>query len=206
MLVAPAALVLAVLGPSLAEVLLGWGNTTDADARYLGLVFSIFSLGLVPYMMFQLLLRVFYSMHDSRTPALIGVVTMITNVGANLIALAVFPPGEVVAALGAGFGLANLIGAVLAWWVLSRRLDGLAGREIGVSLLRMHVAAFPAALFALAVSVMITGVFSTGKVASAAIVALGGSGALLFYVMFSKAARVTELADLTGMVRSRLRR
>src|ERR1022692_1542400 len=205
-IVAPAALVLAVLGPSLAEVLLGWGNTTDADARYLGLVFSIFSLGLVPYMMFQLLLRVFYSMHDSRTPALTGVVTMITNVGANLIALAVFPPGEVVAALGAGFGLANLIGAVLAWWVLSKRLDGLAGREIGVSLLRMHVAAFPAALFALAVSVMITGVFSTGKVASAAVVALGGSGALLFYVMFSKAARVTELADLTGMVRSRLRR
>ncbi len=91
-IVVPAALVLAALGPPLGEILLGWGNTSDASARYLGLVFSIFSLGLVPYMLFQLLLRVFYALHDSKTPALIGVATMVTNVGANLIALAVFPP------------------------------------------------------------------------------------------------------------------
>src|SRR6266699_753881 len=109
-IVAPAALVLAVLGPALAEILLAYGNTTDADARYLGLVFSLFSVGLVPYMLFQLLLRVFYSLHDSRTAALIGVVTMIANVGANLIALYVLPADQVVIALGAGFGLANSIG------------------------------------------------------------------------------------------------
>jgi putative peptidoglycan lipid II flippase len=205
-IVAPSALVLAVLGPSLAEVLLGWGETTGADARYLGLVFSVFTLGLVPYMMFQLLLRVFYSLHDSRTPALIGVVTMATNIGANLIALTLFPPSQLVAALGIGFGLANSIGSVIGWIVLSRRLGGLAGHEIGSSLLRMNLAAVPAALFALAVTVMISGVFSTGKVAAAAVVILGGGGALLFYVMFAKAARVTELSDLTGMVRSRLGR
>jgi putative peptidoglycan lipid II flippase len=205
-IVAPAALVLAVLGPSLAEVLLAWGNTSDADAWYLGLVFAIFSLGLVPYMMFQLLLRIFYALHDSRTAALIGVATMITNVGANLIALYVFPPGDVVAALGAGFGLANVVGSVLAWRILSRRLGGLAGHEVSQSLLRMHAAAVPAALFALAVAVMIGGVFATGKIASLAIVVLGGSGALLFYMMCAKAARVTELTELTSMVRSRLRR
>src|SRR6185437_9308155 len=44
-IVAPAALVLAALGPALGEVLLGYGNNTDADGRYLGLVFAIFSLG-----------------------------------------------------------------------------------------------------------------------------------------------------------------
>jgi putative peptidoglycan lipid II flippase len=205
-IIAPAALVLAVLGPPLAEVLLAYRHTTVVEARYLGLVFSVFSLGLMPYMLFQLLLRVFYSLHDSRTPALIGVATMITNVAANLIAQAVFPPGEVVVALGAGFGLANLVGTVLAWWVLSRRLGGLAGHEIGGGLLRMHLAALPAALFALAVSVMITGVFTTGRVAAAAVVILGGGGALLFYMMFAKAAKVTELTELTGMVRSRLHR
>src|SRR5262249_38307224 len=133
-IVAPAALVLAVLGPSLAVALLGWGNTSEASARYLGLVFAIFSLGLMPYMLFQLLLRVFYALHDSKTPALIGVVTMVINIGANLIALAAFPKSQVVAALGAGFGLANLVGSVLAWRTLSRRLGGLAGQEVGDSL------------------------------------------------------------------------
>ncbi len=205
-IVAPASLILAALGPALAEVVLGWGNMTDASARYLGLVFSIFSLGLMPYMLFQLLLRVFYALHDSKTPALIGVVTMVTNVAANLIALAVFPPTKVVAALGAGFGLANLVGAVLAWRVLSRRIGGLAGHEIGASLLRMHAAAVPGAVFALAVAVMVTGVFSVGKGAAVLVVLLGGGGALALYVMFARALRVVEVTSLLAMVRSRLRR
>jgi len=205
-IVAPAALVLAVIGPSLAEILLAWGNTKIPDARYLGLVFSVFSLGLIPYMLFQLLLRVFYSLHDSRTPALIGVASMIANVAANLIALAVVPPGDLVAALGVGFGLANVVGSVLAWLVLSRRLGGLAGKQIGGSLLRMHVAALPAALFALAVTVAITAFFSTGKFAAAMIVIVGGGGSLVFYVMLAKALRVTEVTNLTAMVRSRLHR
>src|SRR5215467_1611942 len=66
--VVPASLCLAVLGAPLAEAVFGYGSTSVAQARYLGLVFGIFVLGLVPYMMFQLMLRVFYALHDSRTP------------------------------------------------------------------------------------------------------------------------------------------
>ncbi len=111
-IVVPAALVLAVLGTPLAEGVFGYGSTSIASARYVGEVFAVFSLGLLPYMLFQLQLRVFYAMHDSRTPALISVVTMAINIAANLVALAVLPPQHVVAGLGAGFGLANLVGTV----------------------------------------------------------------------------------------------
>ena len=48
MVVVPASLFLLVLGAALAEALLGYGQTTATDARYIGLVFGIFSLGLVP--------------------------------------------------------------------------------------------------------------------------------------------------------------
>ena len=89
-------------------------------ARYIGVVFAVFCLGLLPYMIFQLQLRVFYSLHDSKTPALIGLVTMIVNIVANLIALSVLPPRhELVAGLGVGFGVANLVGMVIAWRILS---------------------------------------------------------------------------------------
>jgi putative peptidoglycan lipid II flippase len=204
--VAPAGLVLAVLGPSLGVILLGWGNTSEASARYLGLVFSIFSLGLIPYMLFQLLLRVFYALHDSKTPALIGVVTMVTNVAANLIALAIFPKSEVVAALGAGFGLANLVGSIFAWRVLSRRLGGLAGEQIKTSLVRMHGAAIPAAICALIIAIVVGGALGEGKLSSAVVVVVGGAGAMLVYMLFSRILRVGEVTDLTTMVRSRLRR
>ena len=90
-IVVPAALILAVLGAPFAEALFGYGSTTVAQAHYIGMVFGIFSLGLVPYMMFQLMLRVFYAMHDSRTPMYIGVGVMATNIAASLLALAVLP-------------------------------------------------------------------------------------------------------------------
>ena len=205
-IVAPAALVLAVLGPSLAELLLSYGNNNVVHARYLGMVFAVFSVGLMPYMLFQLLLRVFYALHDSKTPALIGVATMVTNAAANLLAAAVFPPTVRVAALGAGFGLSNLVGTAIAWRVLSVRLGGLGGRVIGRSLLRMHVAALPAAIFALAVVAAVTWALSTARSGAFLIVVFGGAGALLCYLAAARALRLAEVTDLIGMVRSRLRR
>jgi len=205
-IVAPAALVLAVLGPSLAIVMFAWGNTNLPSATYFGVVFAVFSLGLVPYMLFQLLLRVFYSLHDSKTPALVGVATMIANVGANLIALAIVPGRDVVAALGIGFGLANLVGTALAWRILSRRIGGLGGHEIGRSLLRMHAAAVPAAIFALCIALTVNAVFSAGKVSAALALIIGGAGAVLLYVVLARRLRVSEVTDLIGTVRSRLRR
>ncbi len=204
-IVVPSALVLAVLGPSLGVVLLAHGLTSDASGRYMGEVFSLFCLGLLPYMFFQLQLRVFYSMHDSRTPGLIGIVTMTVNVVANLIALEFVPPGQIVAFLGVGFGLANLARAMLAGRILSRRLGGLDGWLIGRSLFRMHAAALPAAVFALII-VLAFGGLSGGFLSSAASLVLGGGGALLLYVLFSRVFRVAETTDLLRTVTGRFRR
>ena len=162
--VVPAALLLIVLGGPLAEFLFGivHGSTTVAENRYIGEVFGAFSLFLVPYMMFQLLLRVFYALHDSRTPMYIGVATMIVNSGISLLALYLLPAGHVVEGLGVAFGLGNLAGAIVAWRIASRRLGGLAGHEISRTLVRMHLAALPALLFAWAVTFMVGVLLSAG--------------------------------------------
>src|SRR5262249_56482830 len=60
-IVVPAALILAVLGPALAEALLGYGSTSVAEARYIGLVLAIFSLSMVPTFLFHPLLPSIYS-------------------------------------------------------------------------------------------------------------------------------------------------
>jgi putative peptidoglycan lipid II flippase len=203
--VVPAALILAVLGGPLAEGVFGYGSTSAASARYVGEIFAVFSLGLLPFTLFQLLLRVFYAMHDSRTPALISVVTMAINITANLIALAVLPPQHVVAGLGAGFGLASVAGTVAAWRVLGRRVGSLDGYEIRASLVRMHAAAIPGAVFAIAVSVMVGAVFSGGRIGALLTVAIGGSGATFLYLLFAKAFGVRELTSLIATVRARLR-
>ena len=205
-IVVPAALILAVLGPALAEALLGYGSTSVAEARYIGLVFGVFSLGLVPYMMFQLMLRVFYAMHDSRTPMYIGVAVMATNIAFSLLALAVLPAGHVVEGVAAAFGLANVVGSVISWRILSHRLHGLAGRQIASSLVRMHLAAVPGLFFALAASLMVGVILSPGPVFGIVTLIIGGGGALLLYLLFAKALRITEVTELTSGLRTRLGR
>jgi putative peptidoglycan lipid II flippase len=204
-IVVPASLILAVLGAPLAEGVFGYGSTSAASARYIGEIFALFSLGLLPFTLFQTQLRVFYAMRDSRTPALIGLLTMTVNIVANLIALAVLPPQHVVAGLGAGFGLASLAGTAAAWRVLGRRIGGLDGYRIRNSLVRMFAAAIPAAIFAVAVSVMVGAIFSGGRIAALLTVAVGGAGAMFLYLLFSKAFDVRELTELTTTVRARLR-
>jgi putative peptidoglycan lipid II flippase len=185
-----------VLGPKLAEVFLGHGAMHPAEARYIGLVFAVFCLGLLPYMIFQLQLRVFYSLHDSRTPALIGLVTMTVNIVANLIALHV--GRDVIAGLGVGFGLANVVGMMLAWRILNRRLRGLDGYRIGRSLVRMHAATLPAALIAVVVGLL------TGN--ALVDVVIGGSLAVAMYLLFARALRIEEVAGLSRVVMSRIGR
>ncbi len=204
--VVPASLFLLVLGAPFAEALFGYGQTSASDAKYIGLVFGIFSLGLVPYMMFQLMLRVFYAMRDSRTPMYIGVAVMAVNVVASLFSLAALPAGHVVEGVAAAFGLANLVGTVIAWRILSRRMRGLHGRLIAISLVRMHLAAIPGAIFALAVSFAVGVIFAPGPAFGIITVIIGGSGALLLYVLFAKALGVTELTELGNGLRTRLRR
>jgi putative peptidoglycan lipid II flippase len=205
-IVVPAALSLAVLGAPLAEAVLGYGSTSTAQARYLGEVFGVFALGLVPYMMFQLMLRVFYALHDSRTPMFIGVAVMITNITASLLALGLMPAGHVVEGLAAAFGLANLVGTIVSWRILSRRMHGLEGREIARSLIRMHLAAVPCAIFALAITFAVGVIFPPGPTFGVITIIFAGSGGLLLYVLFAKALGVGELAELTAGLRTRLRR
>lgn len=204
--VVPASLILLVLGAPFAEALFGYGQVTAGEARYIGLVFGIFSLGLVPYMMFQLMLRVFYAMHDSKTPMFIGVAVMITNIALSLFSLATLPAGHVVEGVAAAFGLANLIGTVIAWRILSGRMRGLDGHRIASSLVRMHLAAIPAAIFALAITFSVGVILSPGPAFGIITVILGGSGALLLYVLFAKAFGIGELTELGTGLRTRLQR
>jgi putative peptidoglycan lipid II flippase len=197
-------MILAVLGPPLAQGIFGYGSTSAASARYLGVVFGVFCLGLLPYTLFNLLLRAFYAMHDSRTPALVGAASMAVRVAASFIALYVLPPADVVAGLGVGFGLSSLVMAVWLWWILSRRVGGLDTGRINRTLLRMHIAALPGMVFAIGVSLLISRFAPAGAITALAIVAVGGSGGLLLYLLAAWKLKVAEVSEVSRYVRARL--
>jgi putative peptidoglycan lipid II flippase len=203
-IVVPASVFMAVLGPPLAQAMFGHGSTSAASARYLGVVLAVLALGLLPYTVFNLQMRVFYAMRDNRTPALIGAATMAVRIAASLTTLAIVRPADVVAGLGVGFGLSNLATAVALGWVLSRRIGGLDGCRTRRCLVRLHVAAIPGVIFALGVSALIGHVLRAGTLAALATVAIGGSGGLLLYLLFARALKIDELYQLTGLLHARL--
>jgi putative peptidoglycan lipid II flippase len=204
-IIVPSAMILTILGPALAQGVFGHGSTSAGSARYLGVVFAVFCLGLLPYTLFNLLLRAFYAMHDSRTPALVGAVSLAVRIALGFGALFVLPPADVVAGLGVGFGVSSLVMAVWLWRILARRVGGLDTRRIGKTLLRMHVAALPGMIFALAVSVIVDRIAPGGTVAALATVAVGGSGGLALYLLAARVLNVAEVSELTRSLRSRLR-
>jgi putative peptidoglycan lipid II flippase len=203
-IIVPSAMILTILGPALAQGVFGHGSTSAGSARYLGVVFAVFCLGLLPYTLFNLLLRAFYAMHDSRTPALVGAVSLAVRIALGFGALFVLPPADVVAGLGVGFGVSSLVMAVWLWRILARRVGGLDTRRIGKTLLRMHVAALPGMIFALAVSVIIGRIAPGGTVAALATVAVGGSGGLALYLLAARVLNVAEVTELTRSLRGRL--
>jgi putative peptidoglycan lipid II flippase len=203
-IVVPAAIYLGLLGGPLAEVLFSYGTVDPHHARYIGEVFGLFSLGLVPYMLTQLQLRVFYSFQDSRTAAFVGLLTMAVSIAADYIALSMLPRLEVVAGLGIAYGIANLAGTIVGWALLLRRVGSLDGRAIARSLTRMHLATVPGVIFAVAVMIGAEHVAHNPSVPYGLVVTvIGGGGAVLLYALSSRALRIAEFGYLVRTVTAR---
>ena len=206
-LVVPAAIYLAVLGGPLAELLFSYGSNSSVEARYIGQVFGLFALGLVPYMLTQLQLRVFYSFQDSRGAAFVGLLIMCVSIAASLVAWSILPGAAVVAGLAVAYGLANLTGTVAGWTLLLRRVGSLDGRAIARSLTRMHLATVPGLVFAVAVMVGAGRILHNPSPAYGLVVTIvGGGGAVALYALCARSLHVAEFGFLTKTIAARFGR
>jgi len=206
-IVVPAAVFLGVLGAPLCEFLFAHGSTSPQQARYIGEVFGMFSLGLVPFMLTQLQLRVFYSFHENRTPAIIGMVMLVVGVIGSLIALTVLPPRQVVIGLAAAYVVVTLTGAALAWPLLLRRVGSLDGWRITRSLVRMFLATLPGLIFAFVVMNVVGSVLhAPGVMYGLVSTVIGGGGALLLYAICARVLGIEEFRILMRSVTGRFAR
>jgi putative peptidoglycan lipid II flippase len=202
-IVVPAAVFLAVLGAPICELLFNYGAETTRDAQYVGEVFGVFSLGLVPFMLTQLQLRVFYSFHENRTPAVIGMVMLIVGVIGALVALEALPDTQTVIGLAFAYDLVTLTGAVLSWPLLLRRVGSLDGWRITRSLVRMLLATLPGLVFAFVVMAMVGSFLHQGPLYGLVATVLGGGGALLLYAFCCRLLGIEEFRTLMRTVGGR---
>jgi putative peptidoglycan lipid II flippase len=205
-IVVPAAIFLAVLGAPLCEFLFSYGASSANNSRYIGEVFGIFSLGLVPFMLTQLQLRVFYSFQENRTPAIIGVVMLAVGIIGDIVALTVLPARQVVLGLAVAYGLVTLTGAVISWPLLLRRVGSLDGWRITRSLVRMFLATIPGLVFILLTMTVIGSFLHEGPVYGFLSIVIGGGGALLLYALCARLLKVQEFNVFMKTLSGRLGR
>jgi putative peptidoglycan lipid II flippase len=202
-IVVPAAVFLAALGPPLCELLFAYGSFNARGAQYTGEVFGVFALGLVPFMLTQLQLRVFYSFRENRTPAVIGMVMLLVGVVGALVALNALPATRTVLGLAFAYDLVSLTGAVIAWPLLLRRVGSLDGWRITRSLVRMVLATLPGLVFAIVVIVVAGSVLHPGPLYGLVSTVIGGGGALLLYAVCCRMLGIEEFRTLMRSVGGR---
>ncbi len=202
----PASVAFLLLGRDLAVVVFAWQNISVDQARFIGLLLSVFAVGLVPYSTYQLQLRSFYAMQDTRTPMLINLGVNATIVTVDLALFALLPDDLKVLGLAAGHAASFLAGLVLCSALLSRRVGGLEGavvvRTTARCALAAGLAAAPAALLVAALHRLL----GDGKLPALAALVSGGLVLAVGYVLLARRLRVTEVDEIAGPVLRRLRR
>jgi len=205
--IVPAVALLIALAPQITTVVfhgLPHTRVSASDARYIGWILVTFATGLVPFAIFQLLLRAFYALHDTRTPALINVVSTAVNIGLDIGLYLVLPKGWRVVGLAAGFAASYWVALALTGRALSRRLAGLDGRRVLQTYVRVAVAATVAGAVAFGLA-QLTGVL-LGRDITGSIVALVAGGGFGIAVLGSamQRMRIGEATRVFDLIRSRI--
>ncbi|MDT7802000.1 MAG: putative peptidoglycan lipid flippase, partial [Actinomycetota bacterium] len=203
-LLVPATVALVALGPLLATVVFAHGNIGLDGARLTGAALAGFGIGLVPFSAFQIQLRAFLALRDSRTPALVNLVITVVNVAADIGLYLALPAREKVVGLAIGFSLSYALGTLLFGRLLHRRL-GPADRPVAQTHVRLAAAALVAAVPTYLTARLLTAGLGLGAEAAfvAVVVAgLAGGGAFLG---LARRMHIAELEELVELVRRRLR-
>lgn len=203
-IILPTAALMVVLGPEIAVVLFAHGTTSYDDAVVIGRVLQVFAVALVPFAAYQLMLRVFYAHSETRTPALVAVGTVSTNIAIALAAYEVMPAKRVALGIAGGFAIANIVGTLVCWSILRRRLGGLDGRRIALTHLKLAVALWPLIGFAYATHAIADAVFDPGFVPALLSLAVGSAGGGILYLVFAKLLRVGEVQTMLSTIAGRL--
>jgi len=202
--IVPAAAGYIALSGPIARLLFQYGNNTAEGARLIGSILFVFAFGLFPFSLFQLLLRAFYGMQDTRTPALINVGAAGVNVGANL--LFVYVADLDVQGLALGHATGYVVASAAALTVMRRRIGGLDGRRTAVTIARVVSAAIPTSQAAWGVERGLRELMGAAGV-GARLLAVGGgilAGVLVFAVT-ALILRIEEVDTVKRMVSRRPR-
>jgi putative peptidoglycan lipid II flippase len=201
----PAALGYIAIGHEIVRLLLQHGIAGAASARLVASILAFFAIGLFPFSLFQLLLRAFYAMQDTRTPALINIAAVSLNTAVNF--LYFFGFGLGVRGLALGHATAYTFASITSLIVLRRKLGRLDGRRVWSGVGRSAIAALATGAAAWVVARVVGSLVDPSSLLGAAVqVFLSIAAGLLVFAAAALILRIEEVDTVKRQLAARWRR
>ena len=203
MLNVPATVGLMVLATPIVQFLFERGHFLPADTAATAAALRLYAVGLIGYSAVRIASPTFYAIGESRTPAIVSVSAIAVNVIASVaLVRAIGFQG-----LALGTSIAAIVNATLLLWLLHRRLGGMDGRRLLVTLLKVTVSSIVMAVTAVVIQYAMDRVAPGTRLAPQAIrlgATIGGSLAVL--AVMANILGVEALREAVEMVQARVRK
>jgi putative peptidoglycan lipid II flippase len=204
-IVIPAALGYLVLARPIVRLLLEHGVAGPESGELVADVLASFAVGLVAFSAFQLMLRGYYAMQDTRTPALVNVVAVAINVLVDLYLFFGLDLG--VQGLALGHAASYVFAATALAFLLRSRLGGLDGGRVLASVGRSALAGAATAAVAGLVARWLGDAVGTATIGAQLFQVLTAVGAgLAVFVVVARALHIEEVDAVRQQVLARWRR
>jgi putative peptidoglycan lipid II flippase len=208
-LVVPILAAMFPLAPWLAAFLFGYGAATRGAAMQIGFTVDGMLVGLVPFTIYYVLLRGWYSMEDTKTPFYMSLWLNGINIVLSIGLFMIVPTQWKVPAIGLSFGLTYWAMMVIGWPVLSRHLGGMATRATWLAIGRMMTAGTAAAIVTATIAVafqVLAPDLAANRLGTLLILVLGSVAGVITYLIAARILHITEVAQAVGLVRRKLGR
>ncbi|MBC7814030.1 MAG: murein biosynthesis integral membrane protein MurJ [Burkholderiales bacterium] len=201
----PASVGLIVLGMPVIRLLFERGEWTAESSAATAWALAFFAVGIAGHSLLEVLSRAFYALSDTRTPVIIGLVSMVSNIILSFVFIRVIgEPGNLSRGPFAGLALANSLTTILEglalWYLLRRRIGDLNDRYVIFGAIRAAAAAV-----GMGVVVWLVTLLAQDYGALITAIAGFGAGAAAFFGL-SILIGIDEARTVPGMILRRVRR
>ena len=197
-IIVPSSIALVALATPVVGLLYERGEFGPEDTRLVANILAAYSVGLLAYAAYFLLVRAFYSRRNTKMPALLNICLF------GLYAPAAYALSGVFGVVGLALALSavNAIFAALALAAMRKEIGAVGGRRLLRSLLRISIAG--AVMYAVAWAG--TALLGTGSdfLERMAILAVVGSASLTAYLGVAYALGAEEMKSVVALLRRRV--
>lgn len=203
--VLPASAMFIVLRIPVVRLVFGASRFTWEATVLTGMTLSMFSLSIFAQSIVNVLARGFYALYDTKTPVIVGIISIIINSTASIIFIKVL--GWPVWSLGLSTSIASIINAISLFFLLNKRVNGFAIGELFGPAIKMFIAAVVAGVvvfFPLKIFDQL--VFDTTRTFGLLMLTgVAGGAGLITYVLLAWVFDVNEVKSFISLV-SRVRK